>query len=319
MSHAFSIRPGGDDSRLLAGMLGLSLACHLVFGLLVAVLPRLSGPERQPAPFVTVDLVSLPPAPVQAPQPARAAAPKAPEPLPPEAVPEPPPPNLEPVAKAEPVKEPVKAPEPKAVKAPEVKTAAAPPKPAEKVGAKAAEAAKKPPEPVAPTHSVDEGAADAAALKKALAAVEKRVSTESRPDSVARAISDLRKRTPAGMPDSQAVSGIEPAPTGPSDATALPKEMVLYGNDLLLHINRHWAFERSLAGRNAGKLVARVVITILRNGTIADPWFEQRSGNAYFDDSVDKAIKKSNPAPPLPASYSGASFQFGLIFTPPDK
>jgi len=71
------------------------------------------------------------------------------------------------------------------------------------------------------------------------------------------------------------------------------------------------------SGRNRN-LVARVVVTIMRNGAIADPWFEQRSGNAYFDDSVDKAIKKSNPAPPLPPTYAGDRFQFGLIFTPPE-
>jgi TonB family protein len=89
-------------------------------------------------------------------------------------------------------------------------------------------------------------------------------------------------------------------------------------NDFRVHINEKWAFPSALVGRSK-KLLAQVLVTIARNGAIAEYTWVERSGNIIFDDSVEKAIKKANPAPPLPGAYVGESFQFGLIFTPPDQ
>ena len=295
-----------NDQRLLMSMLGLSAACHLFFGIALFVLPSFMPKAAPPVPFVTVDLMNMA---AYAPAPRSAAPagalPKAEEPV------------NEPVVE-EPEEPPTPEPLPKPVEKAEIKPPEPVEKPAEKTGAKAPEKAPepKPAESVEPEEDLD------AAKKRALAALSKKVEARSRPDSVLKAIADLRKKqsgpvglTGGGPPGS---AGISPnVPEGVSDAVALPKIMQFYGNDLIVHINDHWAFESSLTGRNKN-LMAQVLITIMRNGTIADSWFVQRSGNAYFDDSVDKAIKKSNPAPPLPPSYPKDRFQFGLTFIPPE-
>lgn len=310
MTTAARTRPYRNDQRLIAGMLGLSAACHLFFGIALFVLPSFMPKAAPPVPFVTVDLMSAAP---YAP-PRQAAAPAGPPPRAEEPAPEPVP---EPVVEEPPEIAPPPAPKP--AEKVEVKPPEPAEKPREKTGAKAPEKTvePKPAETAEPEEDLD------AAKKRALAALSKKVEARSRPDSVAKAISDLRKKQsgPVGLTGGGPGSpgGISPnVPEGVSDSVALPKIMQFYVYDILnKHINAHWAFESSLAGRNKN-LVARVLVTIMRNGTIADHFFEQRSGNAYFDDSVDKAIKKSNPAPPLPATYAGDRFQIGLIFIPPE-
>jgi len=59
-----------------------------------------------------------------------------------------------------------------------------------------------------------------------------------------------------------------------------------------------------------------VIMKIMRDGEIRDIWFEKRSGNTYFDDSVLKAIKKSNPLPPLPDGFLGPYYDVGVRFSP---
>ncbi|NVL90332.1 MAG: TonB C-terminal domain-containing protein, partial [Desulfobacterales bacterium] len=41
---------------------------------------------------------------------------------------------------------------------------------------------------------------------------------------------------------------------------------------------------------------------------------EKRSGNSYFDDSVFKAVRKSDPLPPLPEGYLGPFYEVGFRF-----
>lgn len=80
-------------------------------------------------------------------------------------------------------------------------------------------------------------------------------------------------------------------------------------------IENNWKFDKShIDGRN--DLVSVLVIKIKNDGKISDIWFEKKSGNGYFDDSVLKAVKKSILLPPLPREYSQQYCEMGLIFTP---
>ena len=81
------------------------------------------------------------------------------------------------------------------------------------------------------------------------------------------------------------------------------------------HIENNWVFNEQLVGGRTD-LVSVIVIKIMQNGEISDIWFEKKSGNSYFDDSVYKAVKKSNPLPPLPKEYTRPYYELGLIFTP---
>jgi colicin import membrane protein len=81
------------------------------------------------------------------------------------------------------------------------------------------------------------------------------------------------------------------------------------------HIENNWVFNEQLVGGRTD-LVSVIVIKIMPNGEITDIWFEKKSGNGYFDDSVYKAVKKSSPLPPLPREYTRPYYELGLIFTP---
>jgi TonB family protein len=65
-------------------------------------------------------------------------------------------------------------------------------------------------------------------------------------------------------------------------------------------------------------LQAVVFLTIDRAGRIEQLRFVQRSGNALFDESLQRAIKHAEPLPPLPADYAGPSLEAELRFRPLD-
>ena len=87
----------------------------------------------------------------------------------------------------------------------------------------------------------------------------------------------------------------------------------LYNLKIMGQINQNWAFNERVAGTNKN-LEAIIGIKILRNGQIRDIRFEKKSSNKYFDDSVFKAVKKSNPLPKLPKGYP--FYKVALRFTP---
>ncbi len=63
-------------------------------------------------------------------------------------------------------------------------------------------------------------------------------------------------------------------------------------------------------------LTAVVVITIRKNGEIADMFFESRSGDRVFDQFATKTIEAANPLPPIPAAMKKQRLEIGLVFTP---
>ncbi len=64
------------------------------------------------------------------------------------------------------------------------------------------------------------------------------------------------------------------------------------------------------------QLEAVVNIRITKNGKILETSFEQRSGSAYFDRSVLRAIKKADPLPPLPIGFNEKYLELGIRFIP---
>lgn len=62
------------------------------------------------------------------------------------------------------------------------------------------------------------------------------------------------------------------------------------------------------------KTMAIVEITIRADGRIVSTRFEKKSGNAEFDRSVMRAIKKANPLPPLPAGINEPLLTLGIRF-----
>ena len=148
----------------------------------------------------------------------------------------------------------------------------------------------------APTPKKNETKIDnKAALNEALARMEKRVAAQ-------------QSEKGAGVGDStEGVVG------GIAGGRASSQPIELYKLALFYRIRQNWSFNEKLAG-NKKDLEVIIVLKVLKSGEIKDAWFETRSGDSYLDDSAMKAVKKSNPLPPLPPGY--ASYDVGLIFTP---
>jgi len=87
----------------------------------------------------------------------------------------------------------------------------------------------------------------------------------------------------------------------------------LYKVVLGSEIEQNWVFNDILARLNQN-LEVRILIKILKSGEIRDIIYETRSGNHYLDESAKKAIKKTNPLPPLPSGMR--SYDVVVIFTP---
>lgn len=80
-------------------------------------------------------------------------------------------------------------------------------------------------------------------------------------------------------------------------------------------VHSNWEFPSELIGIPSD-LKARLIFKVMPNGEIKDLFFDKRSGNNDFDDSVYKAIMKSNPVDPHPKSISEPYVTMGLRFTP---
>ena len=164
-------------------------------------------------------------------------------------------------------------------------------------------------------------------IKRAIKKIEKQ-SLHSRSQTVSDAIERLRKEVKAseisqppeqasesgtGLGGTEQSSGI-PGRFGVGGRKVLEK-IDLYKLEIAYKIEKKWAFSEQLSGGRTD-LEAILVIKIMSNGEIREIWFEKKSGNNYFDDSAYKAIKKSNPLPPLPKGYVRPFYNVGLVFTP---
>ena len=81
-------------------------------------------------------------------------------------------------------------------------------------------------------------------------------------------------------------------------------------------IKSQWTLPGGISPRD--NIEAVVNIRILRNGAIVSTSFEKRSGLAYFDNSVIKALKKAHPLPPLPEWYRENGLDVGIRFLAAD-
>jgi colicin import membrane protein len=256
-------------------MTGLSVLFHVLFFSGVIFLPQLRSDRQYIPSSVEVDLVSLPRAAPQAPPAARQVGP---------------PPKT--VKDAVPVK-----PKPKPVTPP-------PPKP-EEISEK--------PVPVKPgklevKKSEKKKATDPSkAIKSAIARIEKDA-VDSRPASVLQAIDKLRTEVDS---DAGVVMRGGTATGGQSKKTL--DLLDIYNAEIWHQIQRNWAFSEEMV-RGRTDLEATIIVKIMKQGEIRDIWFESRSGNGYFDDTVFKAVKKSDPLPPLPESYRGPFYEVGFRF-----
>ncbi len=66
----------------------------------------------------------------------------------------------------------------------------------------------------------------------------------------------------------------------------------------------------------SANLKSTLVITVNNDGTIANIYFERKSGDIKFDNEVDKTIGKAGKLPPFPPAMRASDIELGLNFTP---
>jgi colicin import membrane protein len=153
-------------------------------------------------------------------------------------------------------------------------------------------------------------------MESAIKSVEKQVAatkTDPKQEALDRIRSELEKKEAQQPVEGSATATATTGMIGEGKLISDLQE--IYIAEVAYNIQRNWAFSDQLAGEN-NNLYNEVVIKIQRNGTIADVWFDRRSGNSYFDDSTYKAILKSSPLPPIPDGISGSSLTWGFRFKP---
>ena len=258
--------------------IGFSAFCHLFFLAAMVLVPEMAPARKLTGSVVNVSLVSLP---------SRG---------------QPPPP----------------APTPKTAPKPEKKVAptVSSPKTAKKVPQKATKPA--------PKKSLKRKTYNSTkVVKSAVAELEKKVE-ESRPASLDQTLDRLKSevdqtevnpRQVEAPPVTNEVQG-----SGGTASTGLPgaetsDRIRIYQAEIAYQIQKNWAFSEQMAGMR-DELEAALAITILPSGEIKDIWFDRRSGNRHLDESAYRAIKKSDPLPPLPLGLFKTEYTVGLLFGP---
>lgn len=87
-----------------------------------------------------------------------------------------------------------------------------------------------------------------------------------------------------------------------------------YHASILNRLQEYWALPEYL--QHNSSLQAVVVITISRDGRIANMVFEQKTGNRVFNQFVNKTIAAASPLPPIPPAMKKQRYELGLVFKP---
>ena len=160
-------------------------------------------------------------------------------------------------------------------------------------------------------------------VKSAVTELEKKVD-KTRPASLDQALDRLKSEvdqtevnprqaeTPPVVDEMQGSGGT--ATTGLTGAETSDR-IRIYQAEIAYQIQKNWAFSEQMAGKR-DELEAALAITILPSGEIKDIWFDRRSGNRHLDESAYRAIKKSDPLPPLPVGLFKSEYTVGLLFGP---
>ena len=169
-------------------------------------------------------------------------------------------------------------------------------------------------------------------LNKKKAAVKKVETTPKTEKSVksddanhlSQAISDLKKKSRSEESQQthldQAISKLQSkvdgtGSTGEAVGTGAigSLSMRIYQESVKSHIEDNWSYPAAVQNRK--DLEVTVNLKIREDGTIMKYDFVKKSGDSIFDQSVLKAIERSNPIPPFPEGYEKSYDEFEFRFS----
>ena len=137
-------------------------------------------------------------------------------------------------------------------------------------------------------------------IDRAVSKIEKKVKTEEK-NHVDRAISKL---------ESEVSTPIGPGPQEGSPIGGIPIQM--YQMEVEDRIKGNWSYPVALQSRE--ELEAIVVVMVKRDGTILKTEMKKGSSDPIFDDSVIRAVKRSDPLPPFPEGYRKSHDEIEIKF-----
>jgi colicin import membrane protein len=138
-------------------------------------------------------------------------------------------------------------------------------------------------------------------IDRAISKIERKVQKEEDINHVEEAISQLEKRV-GGIYEQRGTGGV-----GLNGIT-----IRIYRMTVETLIKGNWSYP--VAVQNQKSPQATVLVKVREDGTILDFSFKERSSDAIFDQSVLKAIEKSNPLPPFPEGYMKSYEEFEINF-----
>ncbi len=119
--------------------------------------------------------------------------------------------------------------------------------------------------------------------------------------------------SPKGSPEG-AGKGAGGAGSGGGDGGRVASSLLgFYGDRVKETISRNWVFSEAIKTQG---LETRLMVVVNRDGSIVDLRVEKTSGNAVFDESALRAVRKSAPLPPLPQVISYPRVEIGIRFSP---
>ena len=129
------------------------------------------------------------------------------------------------------------------------------------------------------------------------------------------AVENLRKKLGEKTSADNAKAESSPAANSAASAEA-NSQLADYYTVIWSRIKSQWNLPGGINPKD--NIEAIVQVRIMKNGAISGISFEKKSGLAYFDNSVLRALKKADPLPPLPPWYRENGLDIGIRFLSSD-
>lgn len=103
------------------------------------------------------------------------------------------------------------------------------------------------------------------------------------------------------------------APGGSPDGAQVNLARRAYYTKIWSAVRQNWALPEFLKSQH---LETVLIVVVRRDGKVLDLRVEKGSGNALYDDSAKRAVRKADPLPPFPDVYTAPQEEIALRFTP---
>jgi len=141
-------------------------------------------------------------------------------------------------------------------------------------------------------------------IDQALSKIERKKEEEPKKDPIKEAIAQLQAQIKRETRNGPGGSGVESGIT-----------IRMYRLKVEERIKSNWSYPTALRGNKGNKdLETVVLLKVKKDGSILETSFSKKSADFIFDQSVMKAIERSNPLPPFPEGYMRSHEEIEINF-----